>query len=66
MSRQSFFTGLLAGGLIGMIATIAMAPRLKPDTRSRILETSKDWGHKAGKMWRRSRAAAEDAADHFR
>jgi gas vesicle protein len=57
---------MLAGGLIGMIAAIAVAPQLKPDTRKRILETSKDWSGRAGKVWHRGREAARDAADNLR
>ncbi len=66
MSRQGFWSGLLTGGLIGMLVAIAVAPQLKPETRDKIIHTSKDWSGRAGKMLNRGREAARDAAEHLR
>ncbi|MHB0886984.1 MAG: hypothetical protein ACYC6V_01355 [Bacillota bacterium] len=65
MSQRSFWGGLLAGGLIGMAIAIAMAPQLKPETREKIMTSSKHWSGRAGKLLSKGRDAVMDATDNL-
>jgi len=66
MSQRGFWGGILTGGIIGMLVAIAVAPQLKPETRDRIMRTSKEWSGRAGKAFRRSRTMVKEAADNLR
>ncbi len=60
---RGFWRGILTGGLLGLAAGLWAAPRLRPETRERLVQASRDWGMRARRVFQRTRREVEDALE---